>query len=431
MSEVNEVQRAVLSALCDAVVPPVAHEPDPDGFFARKASDIGVPAALEQMLLTAVPAEQLAGLLQLLDALAAQGFPRVSQRSREQILRNVALTGPQPAAGVQALVGATLFLYYGLPDERGQNPNWTTFGYPGPLGPAPDAVRSLEPYVPDGDTTLEADVCVVGSGAGGGVMAGCLSERGLKVVVLEAGGYFDDPDFFGLELPAYQNMYWRGGPTPTADLNVSLQAGSCLGGGTVINWTNSLRTTPWVREQWEREHGLEGLSGAEFDRHLDAVWERIGVNDRCSDLNKAHERMRAGAEKLGWSFALATRNVDAGRYRFDAAGYIGFGDPTGAKQSTLKTYLRDAYERGAVLVARCAAQRVLVEQGRAAGVQALWSDPQTGRSANVTVRAPQVVRRGRRARVAGAAAALRDRRPRRGRAPAPAPVHGDVRLLPR
>jgi choline dehydrogenase-like flavoprotein len=390
LSEINETQRAVLAALCDAVVPPVPTDPDPDGFYARKASDVGVAPAVEEML-GAMPPEQRGGLLQLLDALAEQSFTRSSQRSQEQILRNVALTGPEPAAGVQALIGIALFLYYGLPDQNGQNPNWKTFGYPGPPGPPPQTPRTIEPFVPDGDTTLEADVCVVGSGAGGGVMAGCLSERGLKVVVLDAGGYFDDQDFLGLEIPAYQNLYWRGGPTPTADLNVSLQAGSCLGGGTVINWTNSLRTTPWVREQWEREFGLEGLAGADFDRHLDAIWERISVNDRCSELNAAHQRMKAGAEALGWSFCLANRNVDEQRYTFETAGYIGFGDQTGAKQSTLKTYLRDAYERGATLVPRCAAARVLVEQGRAAGVDATWTDPATGRTAKVTVRAPQVV----------------------------------------
>ena len=53
-------------------------------------------------------------------------------------------------------------------------------------------------------------------------------------------------------------------------MNVSLYAGSGYGGGTTINWTNCLKTKPWVREQWAREHGLEGLDGPEFDRHLDA-----------------------------------------------------------------------------------------------------------------------------------------------------------------
>jgi choline dehydrogenase-like flavoprotein len=211
------------------------------------------------------------------------------------------------------------------------------------------------------------------------------------VIVLEMGGLFDESDFNQYELWAYQNLYWRGGPNPTADMNVALYAGSSFGGGTTINWTNCLRTKPWVREQWAREHGLEGLDTAEFDRHLDAVWERLGVNDRCSHLNGTQESMRRGAEALGWSFKSVMRNVDESRYTPETAGYIGFGDQTGAKQSTAKTYLADAVEHGAEAILRCFAERVLVEGGRAAGVEGVYTDPESGRSARVTVRAPRVV----------------------------------------
>jgi choline dehydrogenase-like flavoprotein len=232
---------------------------------------------------------------------------------------------------------------------------------------------------------------IVGSGAGGGVIAAALAQAGLKVIVLEMGGHFDESDFNQYELWAYQNLYWRGGPNPTADMNVSLYAGSSFGGGTTINWTNCLRTKPWVREQWAREHGLEGLDTAEFDRHLDAVWERLAVTDRCSHLNGTQESMRRGAEALGWSFKTVMRNVDESRYTPETAGYIGFGDQTGAKQSTAKTCLADAVGHGAVAIVRCFAERVLVEGGRAAGVEGVYSDPESGRSARVTVRAPRVV----------------------------------------
>src|SRR5205807_8846563 len=129
------------------------------------------------------------------------------------------------------LIGMTLFLTYGAPDPAtGQNPNWRTFGYPGPISAPPAVAKPIVPRAPDGgELTLEADVCIVGSGAGGGVLAGELAARGCKVVVLEAGGYFNEADFNQLELWAYQNLYYRGGPTPTADLNVTLQAGATLG----------------------------------------------------------------------------------------------------------------------------------------------------------------------------------------------------------
>ena len=127
---------------------------------------------------------------------------------------------------------------------------------------------------------------IAGSGAGGGVIAGVLAQQGLNVVVLEAGGYFDESDFNMLELWAYQNLYWRGGPVPTAEGNISMQAGAGLGGGTTINWTNCLRTTPWVREQWAQEFGLEGVDGSEYDRHLDAVLARLGANERLQRLQR-------------------------------------------------------------------------------------------------------------------------------------------------
>jgi choline dehydrogenase-like flavoprotein len=388
----TEAQRAALRAFCDTIVPSIERADDPDGFWARKASDLAIEQGVEQIIAT-LPPELQAGLAQLLDALTEQQFADLSQLSREQVLVNMTIANPDAAQGVAALTGMTLFLYYGAPDpQTGQNPNWKTLGYPGPAIPPVEAPKSITPLVPEGDELeLEADVVVVGSGAGGGVIAGTLAQQGIKVVVLEAAGYFNESDFKQLELLAYQEMYWRGGPTPTADGNVSLQAGTTLGGGTTINWTNCLRTYPWVREQWARDHGLEGVDGPEYDAHLDAVLGRIGATDKASDLNGPQQKMKDGCENSGWDFRLVVRNVDLGKYSPEASGYLGFGDPSGAKNSTAETFLRDAADNDADILVRTRAQRVLVENGQAVGVEALYADPESGRSARVVVRAPNVV----------------------------------------
>ena len=392
--QLSDAQRQTLRAFCDTIVPAIERPDDPDGFWGRTATDLGVDSGIEE-LLAALPDPTIrAGLLQLLDVLGDQGFGRApSQASREQVLRNLALASPEAAQGVAGLTGMALFLHYGAPDPRtASNPNWATFGYPGPLGAPPEVAKAIPVREPGGDEeTLEADVCVVGSGAGGGVVAGTLARNGLKVVVLEAAGYFNESDFAQLELPAYQEMFWRGGPTPTADGNVTLQAGTTLGGGTTINWTNCLRTTPWVREQWAREFGLEGVDGPDYDRHLDHVLQRIGATDRASDLNGPQERMKEGCERLGWRFAPVVRNADLDRYDPGTAGYLGFGDQSGSKLSTEKTFLRDAVEHGAEVLVRTRAQRILTQDGRAAGVEAVFADPESGRQARVVVRAPRVV----------------------------------------
>ena len=385
------MQRATVAALTDTVVPRLERAEDPTGFWARRGTDSGAHLFLEQTLLVNLPPEAREGLLQLVDAMGTMGLAHASPAMREVVVKTVANLSPDAAVGVATLAQLLLFFYYGAPDEAGPNPNWAQFGYAGPPPVEPPPPKRLRPMVPDGDElTLDADVVVVGSGAGGGVIAGTLATAGHKVVVLEAGGYFDAEDFNQLELWAYQNLYYRGGPHPTADGNISIQSGACLGGGTLVNWTNCLRTTPWVRAQWAQEHGLEGVDGPDYDRHLDAVLARISATDACSDLNGPHLRMKEGCEKLGYDFNLTVRNTDPARYDPDSAAHMGFGDRSGAKQGTLHTYLQDAADHGADIVVRCSAERILLEGGRATGVEATWTGDD-GRTARVTVRAPQVV----------------------------------------
>ncbi len=389
----SDDQRGLLREICDTFVPSIDHAPDPHGLWARTASETGAPDVLA-MTIEGMPPEAFAGLSALLEAIAGQGFSAASTLSREQILKNLSLMGGDAAVGVRALQGLTMFFAYGLPTDptTGKNPNWDAFGYPGPVAAPPQVEKPITPVVPEGDRLeLEADVVIVGSGAGGGVIAGTLAKQGLKVVVVEAGKYLNEADFMMLEVPAFMNSYWRGGPTPTADMNVSIQAGAGLGGGTVINWTNCLKTRPWVRDQWANEFGLEGVDGSEYDRHLDSVLTRIMANDDCSELNNPQQRMQAGAEELGWGFTQTTRNTDPATYDPLVAGFMGYGDPSGSKQSTLATYLLDAFKLGAEIVVNTSVRRVVTEGGRAAGVEGIWTDAETGRTAEVHVRAKNVV----------------------------------------
>ena len=404
-------QRRTLITLCDTFVPSLpppasgdgtgpgdraipgreAEEIARNGFWARAASDLAVPEAIEQVL-SRLPAEQVEGIRRLLDAFAEQGLNEAPQEAREQLVHAFSDSDPETLAGVHALKGLTMTLHYALPDlGTGRNPNWEAIGYPGPRAVPPATEKPLTVRRPEGDElVIEADVCVVGSGAGGGVIAGTLAEGGKQVCVVEMGGYYDESDFKQLELPAYERMYLNGGPFPTVEGQVTIQAGSTVGGGTTINWTNSLRTHDWVREQWAREFGLEGVDGPEFDRHLDAVMGRLGVNDRCSDVNGNHLRLQEGCDKLGYELHRTSRNADPASYDPELAGYMGFGDVSGSKQSTAKTFLADADERGADLVVHCRVDRILVEDGRAAGVEGTYAAPD-GTVARVLVRAPTVV----------------------------------------
>ena len=388
MTTISETQRAAILALCDTVVPRIEHAPDPDGLWARSASDLGVQFGVENALLS-MSGDIRAGALHLMDSLAESGFDSASQESREQTLTSLA-ADPQTRSGISGLVKLVPMLAYGLAEpSTGQNPNWKTLRYPGPLSPPPAAPKTIQPVVPHGESfELEADVVIVGSGAGGGVIAGELSKRGLRVVVTEAGQYRNEGDFDMLEIPAYWQMYWRGGPQTSADQNFTLLAGATLGGGTVINWANCIRLTKRVRDEWAAA-GLTDVA-TDFDRHLDAVAERISITADASDLNPFFERIGAATERLGWHTQIAERNIDTGKYDPASGAYIGFGDQTGAKQSTLNTYLQDAYDNGAAILVGTTIREVLTKDGRAAGVTGVYTDA-AGATTPVTVHAQQVV----------------------------------------
>lgn len=390
-TEMSVTRRATLRAVCDTFFPALVERDDPSGFWGRKASDLQIEHLLEAYLRTRLPDASRAGLYFLLDAIGSSGFEDASQEAREQILQQVSALSPDAAAGVETFQQLTLLMAYGAPDQYGRNPNWEILGYPGPISPPPLEPKPIQPLVPTGDAlTLEADVCIVGSGAGGGVIAGTLAGKGQRVVVLEAGNYYNEADFNQLELWAYQHLYYRGGYFPSADGNVLLVAGATLGGGTTVNWMNCLRTRPDVRAEWARDSGLEGLDAPAYEQHFEAVLARLLANDQCSDFNGPHQRLREGCEKLGYSFKRIVRNADPARYDPASAGYLGYGDQSGSKQSTTRTYLLDAYQQGARLVVNCKADHILVEQGRAAGVEAVYTAA-SGQQIRVTVRAPRVV----------------------------------------
>jgi choline dehydrogenase-like flavoprotein len=387
----TESQRAALAALVDTVVPSIARADDPDGYWARTGSDVTAPAWLEAALSELVPDDAAAGLGELLDGLAALGLVTQPLAEREATLLLVEGMSAEAAIAVRQLKSLALLLSYALPDETGRSPFWSTVGYPGPLSDPPDVERGITPYAASDGEVLTADVVVVGSGAGGGVIAAEAAAAGRSVVVVEAGGNHDRRDFVQLELVANTNLYYRGGVGATIDGNVGLLAGATLGGGTTVNWSNTVPTHAHVRRQWAQEHGLDGVDGPEFDEHLAEICRRIKANDKCSELNGPHQRLTEAADSLGWSWHRALLNIDPDLYSYGASAFSGYGDQTGAKQGTLRTYLLDAVSHGARVLVRTSARRILVENGRAAGIEAIATDPASGATFPVIVRAPQVV----------------------------------------
>lgn len=276
----------------------------------------------------------------------------------------------QLQTGFAALKRLMLFLAYAESAPSDDNPLWQRIGYPGPRDDRPKtAVASLPLATAQDGERLRADVVVVGSGAGGGVVASAFARAGKRVIVLEAGGAYQARDFSQREM-SMSELYLDGGLTSTSDLGVAILAGATVGGGTTVNWCTALRLPDRVAEEWEQQSGIAELA-SQLRPHFDSVERRLGVGP-ASSHNANNRVILDGARALGIHAEVSPRNAaaDCG----DGCGYCGFGCAYQKKASTGATFLHDIAASGGSLYANAPALRIETSGNRVRGVVARQSD---------------------------------------------------------
>jgi choline dehydrogenase-like flavoprotein len=246
-------------------------------------------------------------------------------------------------------------------------------------------VVELKVEQPDQGFFENADVVIVGSGAGGAVAAKELAESGLKVIVLEEGEHFDRRDFTGSPPERLRRFYRGNGLTFTIGVpTISLPIGRGVGGSTLINSGTCFRTPDFVLDSW-------GMDRAELEPWFEGVEETLSVAAVGADIMGANgEVMDRGRRELGYSGGPIRRNA----HGCHGSGVCAFGCPLDAKLGMHVTYLPMAARAGARIISGCRVDGLVMAGGRAVGVRGSIVDPETGavqRDARFEVRAQRVV----------------------------------------
>jgi choline dehydrogenase-like flavoprotein len=223
------------------------------------------------------------------------------------------------------------------------------------------------------------EVIVVGSGAGGGVVAGELAERGRNVLLLEAGGHYTAADFTRWESKAGHDFWW---PIrfafPAGDFGlgpVTLIGGRCVGGSTVINTKVALRASQRELDKWNAATGI-GLTREDLDPYYERIENYLGVRERSDDwdLKPCVQTAKRGFDAVGAKLEPTRAYTD---HNCMQCGSCLQGCPTNAGKSTMNTYIHRHW-LGPHLTLRpnSLVQRVLIEGGEATGVE--YVDTSTG-----------------------------------------------------
>ena len=212
---------------------------------------------------------------------------------------------------------------------------------------------------PSPSMIIKCDAVVVGSGSGGGVVAGVLASAGYKVVVLEKGSYCARTNLSLLEGPAMEEMYLSSGLVATDNMNVLILAGSTVGGGSTVNWSASIQTPSHVTREWSDEYELELFRSNLYKEALEVVCKRMGVQSEIENEGFNNAVLRKGCEELGCKAMNIPRNSASDHY----CGWCCLGCKNGRKKGTAETWLVDLVRSGnGAILPGCEAIRITQEK---------------------------------------------------------------------
>lgn len=240
----------------------------------------------------------------------------------------------------------------------------------------------------DRDLSLSADVCVVGSGAGGAVVAKELAERGRTVVVVEEGPYVTSRDFTQREEQMLPRLYADQALRSTVDSTAMLFQGCVVGGSTVLSACVCERLPRQILAHWSTALGVPGVRFENMAPFFERVEAAANVHPLVAeDLNKNNQLLKTGADRLSFRNRLPAHN----RIECLGCGYCALGCAYDRKADALTVHLPAASRHGAIIVPSCRVERVTVADGRATGVSGRFVRAGSGKSFALQVRAQSVV----------------------------------------
>lgn len=201
---------------------------------------------------------------------------------------------------------------------------------------------------------VDADVVIIGSGAGGGTVAqtlASLARAGQRVILLEKGAFLDRKRFDGREIDMAELLYEAGGGMAVTDHSVTLALAQGVGGGTQVYTGTSLLPEERVIDAW----AIPGLTHADLVARGQRFMGQNCVHLLASnELNDNNRLFRDGCEALGWPAKQFPVNVRGCR----GTSLCNLGCLHNAKQGTQQVQIPEAAGLGVEVVTRATALRV-------------------------------------------------------------------------
>lgn len=379
--KLTEKEKQVFSAAFDTLIPTVEGKTANNIFWKRKASDLEIVETLIDFASSFEPEHQkeIKDLVKLLNsplcgltgAFKFKPFTDLDFETRTRLLQKWSTSSlPQLRKGFNALKKLAGFIFYGK-IVSGKNPNWKALGYDGPADTSKlNNGNGLKFLKITNNEELSCDTVIVGSGAGGSVVAAVLAQKGEEIIVVDKGPYLKPNEITQQEMPMIRQLYERQGTLASEDGGTSIFAGSCIGGGTTVNWAGSFRTPDYILQEWATDYDNPQFSDKAYQNNFEFIESRTNVSSSYPKHNLQNQLLKNGSELLGLKIKTIPRNIinsDDTEF-YNRQGFMGLGDPYEHKQSAVVTFLKDACDSGAKLLCDTEVTSIVIKNGTAIGI---------------------------------------------------------------
>lgn len=213
----------------------------------------------------------------------------------------------------------------------------------------PDRIRKntrMDYQLVTHDIVEEADVCIIGSGAAGSILANIIHKgigdeiEGKNVVLIEKGGYYDPEDFNQRELDMMKLLWKNGGIQFNDDLSLLIGQGESLGGSTTINDAVCFDTPIKIMDDW-KNNGHVDYTRDDWDAAIREIKQKLNIEELSNtelEKNKNALYLKQACQSNGYSGKNNERNC----YNCATCGSCHLGCHYQTKNDMLNTYLYES-----------------------------------------------------------------------------------------
>lgn len=371
----SEHEKKILKAVCEAVIPPGKY------FDGGGEEDV---SKLENFFGEDKTAERVYRLaIHLLDYLTKiskfKSFIDIDIAERRKLLEEYSVSSNPAKRAISEILLTTIKVSH-FSDEKIYSRIGCIWDKSPKAYQLPEYMQNVKSDIEDNE--IECDVVVVGSGAGGAVVAKELAEKGFGVLIVEEGKYYTRKDFNGKAGESFRKFYRNRGMTfAVGNAVIPIPMGKMVGGSTAINTGTSWRTPEWILSKWEREFGLTELSPKNMEKYFERVEATIQVERTNPKVIGGIIKVIArGCDLLGYRHYPVKRNAPD----CDGQGVCTFGCPTDAKKSMNISYIPMALKSGALLLEETKFKKLIIKNGKAEGIIA---ELKSGKQINIRAKA--------------------------------------------